>query len=297
MWFSVDGVAQAKMVISKAHQLTAISTSVYRRSKHRRVTKNMISAPVSPSFDGVPDIIPFWHAPLLEYLSRKLLEKHLHITLIVSQHASDTHLISASSLDPRPRTVLAKLVPKATQRFPAGKQWLDALSQDPLDARPHSSYLRRRSIIQNEILFSSEGLTLLSIDHVYTFKHHLATLSSPGTRARLEAPEDSLVRSVHHLHRITAAYGGRPLTKAYILRAYDHLHVDEELLRRVCAAYEDKYGRAGILLAGKDSGSPRPEEAAKTFRRHSGPPKTPNSASEVTPITQNEWELLIMLQC
>lgn len=87
------------------------------------------------------------------------------------------------------------------------------------------------------------------------------------------------------------------MTKAYILRAYDHLHVDEDVLRRVCAAYEGKYGMAGILLAGKDSGSPKPEEASKMFPRHSSAPKTPNSASEVTPVTQNEWEMLIMLQC
>lgn len=241
--------------------------------------------------------MPLWHDPVLEYISRKLQEKYFHITLIISRTASDITLIPASPLTAKARTVLSKLIPKATQRFPAGKSWLDALSQEPLDACPHSSYLRRRSIIQNEVLFSSEGLTILNIDHVYTFKRHLPTISSPPTRTLPATPEDSIEASVHHLHRITSTYGGRPLTKAYILRAYDHLYVDEDVLRRVSAAYEGKYGKQGILLAGKDSGSPKPDEAAKMFPRYSAAPKTPNSPSEITPVTQNEWEMLIMLQC
>lgn len=227
------------MATPKAPQLTAISTSSVKKVKHRRVTKNMISSPVSPSFNGVqsPDVSPLWHAPVLEYLSRKLQEKHLHLTLIVSQTAADITLIPACSLTTKARTVLSKFIPKATQRFPADGAWLDALSHEPFATCPHSSYLRRRSIIQNEILFSSEGLTLLNIDHVYTFKHHLSTLSPSLTR-NLPATtrEDSLVTSVHHLHRIVATYGGRPLTKAYILRAYDHLHVDDDVLARVAAA-------------------------------------------------------------
>jgi len=139
--------------------------------------------------------------------------------------------------------------------------------------------------------------TILNIDQVYTLKRHLSTLSSPHTDTLPATPEESIVTSVDHLHRVTSTYGGRPLTKAYILRAYDHLYVDEDVLRRVSAAYKGKYGKLGILLAGKDSSSPKPEEAAKTFPRCSTAPKTPNSPSEVTPVTQNEWEMLIMLQC
>jgi len=282
------------MVISRPPQLNAISTLSLKKVKHRRVTKNMISSPVSPSFNGEqsPDVSSLWH-----YISRKFQEKRLHLTLIIFQAGSAITLIPASPLTAKARTVLGKLITKATQRFPADKAWLDALSQEPLDACPHSSYLRRRSIIQNEILLSNEGLTLLNIDHVYTFKQHLSTLSSHRTRTLPAPSEDSIVTSVHHLHRVTSAYGGRPLTKAYILRAYDHLYVDEDVLRRVSAAYESKYGKQGILLAGKDSGSPKPEEAAKVFPRYSRVPKTPNSASEISPVTQNEWEMLIMLQC
>jgi len=255
----------------------------------------MISSPVSPSFDAGLEAIPSWHIPALEYISRKLQDKYLHITLIITRSASDLSLIPASPLDAKTRTILSKVIHKASQKFAVGKQWLDALSQEPLDAC-QSSYLRRRSILQNDILFSSEGLALLNVDHVYTFKQHLSTLSSstlPLSR------EDSINTCVHHLHRITATYGGRPLTKAYILRAYDHIHLSDDILHQVRAAYETKYASVGVVLASQNSESPKPEPA-KTFPRFSGAmvgPTTPNSASDITPITKNEWEMLITLQC
>ncbi|MCJ1362531.1 hypothetical protein MMC16_001635 [Acarospora aff. strigata] len=284
------------MVNTRAPQLRAISTSSITLARPRRITKNMISSPVSPTFKGVPQVLPLWDAPALEYISRKLQEKHLHITLIMSRASSDIVLFPAAPLDAKTRTVLNKLTPKAMQRFPIGKQWLEALSQEPLGT-PYSSYLRHRSIIQNEILFSSEGLTLLNIDHVYTFKQHLSALSS---RSLPPAYGKDIIRSVHLLHRITMTYGGRPLTKAYILRAYDHLHLNEDLLQQVCTAYESRYGSPGIVLTGKDSESPNPEEQARTFPRCTNAPvgpMTPNSASDITPTTKNEWEMLIMLQC
>ncbi|KAI9871820.1 MAG: hypothetical protein M1830_002408 [Pleopsidium flavum] len=283
------------MVTSRLPQLTALSTSSTAGPKFRRVTKNMISSPVSPSFNGGLEAIPSWHTPALEYISRKLQDKYVHITLIISRSTSNLNLIPASPLDAKTRMTFSKVILKASQKFAVGKQWLDALSYEPFDAC-QSSYLRRRSLLQNEILFSSEGLTLLNIDHVYTFKQHLSILSSstlPLWR------EDNINTCIHHLHRITATYGGRPLTKAYILRAYDHLHLNEDVLQQVCAAYETKYGHIGIVLASKNSESPKPEPA-KTFPRFSSAkvgPMTPNSASDITPITKNEWEMLITLQC
>lgn len=285
------------MKTSRIHQRPAISTLFIPGPRFRRVTKDKISSPVSPSFPGLPDVTPLWHEAALEFLSRKLQAKHLHLTLIISRATTSIELIPACDLDDRTRSVLRKALVKVTQQFDIGKQWLDALERKPFLASSHTSDLRRRSILQNEVLFSSEGLTLLNIDHVYSFKQRLATLSSSTS----QQPFDSDFRScVHQLRRVCRRYGGRPLTKAYIARAYDHLQYNEEDLRQICAAYESKYGCPGIVLSGRDSASPMPNEPAKTFPRHSCAqegPKTPNSPTDITPTTKVEWELLIMLQC
>jgi hypothetical protein len=98
--------------------------------------------------------------------------------------------------------------------------------------------LIRRSLTQNEVLFSSEGLTLLSLDHVYTFKCHLHTYSR--TLSRID-----LTSAIDELRRLVLALGGRRVTKGYLMREYDWLGVSLAALVDVNQGYKTAYGGAG----------------------------------------------------
>jgi hypothetical protein len=115
--------------------------------------------------------------------------------------------------------------------------------------------LIRRSLTQNEVLFSSEGLTLLSLDHVYTFKCHLHTYS------RTLSPID-LTSAVDELRRLVLAHGGRRVTKGYLMRAYDWLGVSLAALVDVNEGYKTAYGGAGrtsgIEILSEERASPLP---------------------------------------
>jgi hypothetical protein len=115
--------------------------------------------------------------------------------------------------------------------------------------------LIRRSLTQNEVLFSSEGLTLLSIDHVYTFKCHLHTYS------RTLSPLD-LTSAVDELRRLVLAQNGRRITKGYLMRAYDWLGISLAALVDVNDGYKIAYGgqarTGGIEVANEERTSPPP---------------------------------------
>lgn len=100
------------------------------------------------------------------------------------------------------------------------------------------------SILQNEVLHSSEGLTLLALDHLYTFKavlsHYAATRSEPGSHFRLEDAVDELRRYV-----LSVAGGRRRLLKSVLVAAYDWLGpVSDSALSDVTSMYSRAYGGA-----------------------------------------------------
>jgi hypothetical protein len=115
--------------------------------------------------------------------------------------------------------------------------------------------LIRRSLTQNEILFSSEGLTLLSLDHVYTFKCHLHTYS------RTLSPID-LTSAVDELRRLVLAHNGQRITKGYLMRAYEWLGVSLAALVDVNEGYKTAYGgqtrTGGIEITSEERTSPAP---------------------------------------
>jgi hypothetical protein len=193
--------------------------------------------------------------------------------------------------------------------------------------------LIRRSLQQNEILFSSEGLTLLSLDHVYTFKCTLHTYS------RTLSPYD-LTLSVDELRRLVLAQQGRRITKGYLMRAYELLGVSLSALVDVNEGYKTAYGglkrEGGIevqneerrspppfntnfaihettqirldvgfasddersLVAVRESASGREQSGVEEFREDRGPhrrgPMTPNGFEDLTPITKGEWCFLMV---
>jgi hypothetical protein len=108
---------------------------------------------------------------------------------------------------------------------------------------------------QNSVLFTAEGLTLLALDHVYTFKCHLHTYSRTLKNTDFTAAVDELRRLVLVQH-------GRRITKGYLMRAYDWLGISLAALVDVNEGYKVAYGGekriGGIEVQDEERKSPPP---------------------------------------
>lgn len=305
-------------------------TGLYVPSSPTRLTAEMISPPLSPSFNFDSETLPPSIYPALEYISAKLQQKMMHVTLLVGRgkpyptgQPSDLMVIPITQLDTQGTRTLFRAVAKAASKFSLGQSWTDALTRSQLE-QAANEYIIHQSIMQNDVVFSREGLTLLNVDRIYTFKRRLCILSH-----RSSAPEDTYIAScVQLLHRTIADFHGRPFSKAFFHRVYEQLDVRDDLLTLVANTYKKEFSQEGIVLpprpraehSSKKSpvrtvrarcepapprfraapiSKPMPKPASKPISKSvSKPvskraPKTPLSASDVTPITRNEWNMLM----
>ncbi|PGG97019.1 hypothetical protein AJ79_09379 [Helicocarpus griseus UAMH5409] len=293
--------------------ITTYIPSAHAESSSRLITTNMISNPLSPDLNLTFDdtTIPTTILPALEYISNKL-GATTHLTFLIScgtplpfAHQSELTLLPIAPLDQQSWRTVQRIVAKATKKFSLSPAWSNALQRSHQRQSLNENcneYLLRQSILQNDVLFSQEGLTLLNIDRVYTIKHRLHAYSR-GAAFENRIPDHLYIKSCARLLRRTVAgYKGRPFSLAFFNRVYEDLSVSEDLLVKVANEYQTKYGRAGIVLPQK----PKPATATvkeqkqrpAQRRKHGGGikrvgPKTPLSASDVTPITQGEWKMLL----
>ncbi|OXV11820.1 hypothetical protein Egran_00417 [Elaphomyces granulatus] len=280
-------------------------------SPTRSITSDMISSPLSPDFDFDTDTLTPSTLPALEYISTKLQQKSIHVTLMVGREkpyptgdSSDLVIIPAYQLEPQAWKSFCRIVGKGARKFSLGKSWTDALSRQP--ERTGNQYLIQQSILQNDVLFSQEGLTLLNVDRLYTLKRRLSVVSSGNTHL----PADVYINSCVKLLRKTIQdFQGRPFSKAFFYRVYDHMNVTDDVLLELAFAYKATYGQDGIVAqkaqhitqktqhVKKPSGrAPRVQKVLMSPRHGvflKRGPRTPLSASDVTPITKNEWNILI----
>ncbi|KAL2872582.1 uncharacterized protein BJX67DRAFT_13281 [Aspergillus lucknowensis] len=284
-------------------------TGVYIPSSPRSVTSDMISSPLSADFNFDSETLTPSIIPALDYISSKLQQKMMHVTLLVGRgkpyptgQPSDLIVIPSAALEPSAYRILSRTVAKAALKFSLGQSWTDALTRSQHE-RHANEYLIERSILQNEVVFSREGLTLLNVDRIYTFKRRLCILSHKTTPIR----ESYISSCVRLLHRTIQDFQGRPFSKAFFHRVYEQLDVRDDLLSQIADAYKKQYNQEGIVLPPPpkpvviEKKSPavrtiRVRKASTTPRSGTVPtkrgPKTPLSASDVTPITRNEWNLL-----
>ncbi|PBP26639.1 hypothetical protein BUE80_DR002401 [Diplocarpon rosae] len=161
-------------------------------------------------------------------------------------------LMHASSLTVKAERILRHTIAKAEKKFDIGSDWLHPV---PLTQCPLITHLIHRSLTQNSILFSSEGLTLLALDHVYTFKYQLHGYSRSLSPC-------SLTLAVDELRRLVLAQSGRRITKGYLMRAYDWLGVSLAALVDVNEGYKVAYGGkerfGGIEVQDEGRKSPPP---------------------------------------
>lgn len=160
---------------------------------------------------------------------------------------SGIRLIYTMPLGARADKLVTSTLARAARKFNLGTS-LTAHAASTYNMQPD---VLHRSILQNELLFCSEGLTLLSIDHLYTFRsalaHYAAGKTEPGSDFRLEDAVDELRRCV-----LSSAGGRQKLLKSKLVGTFEWLGpVDEaalgDVMRMYCRAYGGMAGDTGVV--------------------------------------------------
>lgn len=283
----------------------------------------MISRPLPPDLDFDSGTVDSSAIPALRDIACRLHRKSIHITLLVgwgrpssTEHASKLMVIPTTPLSRRPWKILHASMVKSARKYSLGQGWTDALARSRHE-RLANEYLIEQSILQNEVAFSYEGLTVLSMDRIYTFKHKLYVLSQGSTAIS----EGQVVASCADLlHRAITDLDGHVFSGTFFHLIYEHLDVKDSLLKKVAAAYQTKYDQEGVIFP-----EPRPGQNVRkqTVRKPPPPPiilgptgvkrirnsvvpdsrqqrpspvpgpKTPHTAADCDPTTQSEWNMLM----
>lgn len=226
-------------------------TGIYVPNSPRTLTNDMISPPLSPEFSFDSETVTPSLLPALEYISAKLQQRMMHVTLLIGRgkpyptgQPSDLMIIPIHSIEPPAWRVLERAIAKGSRKFSLGSSWTDAISRSQYE-RQANDHLVKQSILQNEVIFSQEGLTLLNMDRIYTFKRRMCILS---TRPFSRNDEQSMSSCVRLLHRIVADFSGRPFSKAFFHRVYEQLDVPDEQLTAIAVAYKNVHSQDAIIL-------------------------------------------------
>jgi hypothetical protein len=115
--------------------------------------------------------------------------------------------------------------------------------------------LIHKSIVQNDVLFSSDGLTLVSLDRLYSLKSALSSYSRTKSALRLED-------AVDELRRLVLANNGAKVAKADLLRSFDWRSVSDSALLDLDRMYRRAYG--GSSQSGGIAGMPKHMEDSPT---------------------------------
>ncbi|KAI1417599.1 hypothetical protein F5Y13DRAFT_60179 [Hypoxylon sp. FL1857] len=208
-------------------------------------------------------------------------------------------LVYTSLLSPKAEKTLRATILKAERKFSIGTGWLPPATT--ASACGLNADLVRRSILQNEVLFSSEGLTLLGLDKLYTFKSALAayarsinsstTFSPPASPTPRLADSTRIEDAVDSLRRLVLANGGRPVSKSDLYRSYDWLGVNARALRDVESMYRRAYGGPERTGAFEMTQEEREREARPVVKIGSPPPPKTPPKPQTTPVLKLNTQL------
>ncbi|KAB5570094.1 hypothetical protein GE09DRAFT_1170954 [Coniochaeta sp. 2T2.1] len=152
----------------------------------------------------------------------------------LSANAFGVRLVHTSPVSSKEEKVLKQTMQRAERKFHLGHDWFPpavAPSQCGLTAD-----VIHRSVEQNELLFSSGGLSLLTLDHLYTFKLALSSYANTQSSCTLED-------AVDELRRLVLAQGGRKLRKSVLQSNFAWLGpVSDSALSDVTRMYRRAYG-------------------------------------------------------
>lgn len=231
----------------KGESLFSVTDVPTVQSMPRPAEPQNCSQPVTYQWDLQETCKPL--SPAFDYISSQLAQESLSIHLIVSDQSP--FVIPVWDLPLKSQITLCGIVRKACRIFNVAPRWMTALASLPEKDLPRifgayraDDYLVRRSMLQREVVYSSDGLTLLSIDHIFTLKQLLCTLSKKGWVAA--SRESCLASCVRLLHRIHSVYTGKPASAAYIERVYKDIPFHDDELEEVVTEYNARYCTASI---------------------------------------------------
>jgi hypothetical protein len=222
--------------------------------------------------------------PALGYVSRKLAHKGIHVALIMT--SSTPELIPIWPIHPQSQAALYRIIQRAARKNIFNLQWLDAWTALCQEAEPDlvfalhrsMSYLVHRSLVQHDVIFGGEGLTLLAADCVFTFKTLVRSLAQHGGNT----PAYRICRDscAQLLHRVNSVYTGTKLSVGYLRRAYGHLEIRQHMLDDVCGAYEARYHKPALAdRAGRSGFGYRATATPDAFRSHTPAPASARPAA------------------
>ncbi|KAF7921908.1 uncharacterized protein EAE97_011199 [Botrytis byssoidea] len=231
-------------------------------------------------------------------------------------------LMHSTRLTPRAERILRSTISRAERKFPSiGSDWLSSSSLSSPISDPATQDLIRRSLAQNRVVFTAPGLSLYSLDNLYSFKCALHTYS------RSLSAEDMSI-AIDELRRVVLVRGGK-LGRSEVMRGYEWLGISLSALCDVEEGYKKVYGgsagekaifndevrkslsvkttfsaeeedlvEVGESAKGRDGESPVWErESGNGEREDRGPflrgDRTPNRLEDVSPGTRGEWEHLM----
>ncbi|EFR04242.1 hypothetical protein MGYG_07249 [Nannizzia gypsea CBS 118893] len=314
------------------------------------LTRDMISPPLSQESAFDSNMIAPQVYSGLEYVSNKLQSNTLHLTLILSRgkplpigQGCNLTVFPVGTLSDNERHIFSKYIRRAARKYHLQPKWMAlSSSSSGMDAMFNPEYLIDRSLKQNDVLISLEGLTILNIDRTYTLKQYLNALSTPWV-----TPNTMIDRIPSRIYTDACLYllrqsvqstGGRPFTKSFFYHAYNHLHFEDQLIVDIANEYFARYKQVAIVLPKPPPPEPIPEPELKpkvelkpdikpdvvvskpkedkvekqivkkkeiaasslatrrvSFAKALSPlrARTPHSASDVTPITRTEWNILV----
>ncbi|KAM0264092.1 hypothetical protein ACHAQJ_000837 [Trichoderma viride] len=187
------------------------------------------------------------------------------------------HCFHSGDLSPRTERILKSTLIKAGNKFGVGSGWLVPFTSP--STRELTTQLFHSSVVQNEILFSSDGLTLLTLDRLYSIKSALSSYSKTTSVPRLED-------AVDELRRFVLANNGRKVTRSDLLRSYDWLSISNSAITDLDRMYRRAYG--GYDRMGGIAGMPI-ETSPKPFVLHL-PPKSKFDDWDEPKSRFDDWE-------
>ncbi|KAF7857213.1 hypothetical protein EAF04_009454 [Stromatinia cepivora] len=237
-------------------------------------------------------------------------------------------LMHSTTLTPRAERILRATISRAEKKFPSiGGNWLSTSSlSEPITDFPTQDLIHR-SLSQNRLVFTSAGLSLYSLDYLYTFKCALHVYS------RSLSAEDMRI-AVDELRRLVLVRDGKKVGRGELVRCYEWLGISLSALCDVEEGYRGFYGgcmREGAIVneegrcvrnlsvrtsfvgggavedlvevgesaKGRDGESPiwgrgdggngEKEDRGPFFRGE----RTPNRVEDFSPGTRGEWECLM----
>ncbi|KAF7888853.1 hypothetical protein EAF00_009153 [Botryotinia globosa] len=231
-------------------------------------------------------------------------------------------LMHSTSLTPRAERILRSTISRAERKYPSiGSDWLSSSSLSSPISDPATQDLIRRSLAQNRVVFTAPGLSLYSLDYLYSFRCALHTYS------RSLSAEDMSI-AIDELRRVVLVRGGK-LGRSEVMKGYEWLGISLSALCDVEEGYKKGYGgsageraifndevrkslslktsfsaeeedlvEVGESAKGRDGESPVWErESGNGEREDRGPflrgDRTPNRVEDVSPGTRGEWEHLM----